>query len=173
MARRRYRRYRRRTGRWAGNIKTINYQTLSAPPGSFSGVIDLATNPVQSDSTVTQTYTIKNIELTYQIDYIPSTIDYNIEALCAYIMYVPEGYIVTETLPNLHPEWIMAYRWLGEPDIDGTQPGRLPSKIKTRMARRLQSGDKVVLLITGSNRSSSNTYNLQVSGLLRWWTKAN
>lgn len=172
MARRTRRKYYKRKGRWAGNIRTLTNQTLQGTPGTFFGVIDLATNPVQSDSTVSQTFTVKNIELSYQLEVIATNFVNYIEGLCAYIMYIPEGYTVTETVPNLHPEWIMAYRWLGSPDVDQSTPGRLPSKIKTRMSRRLQSGDRIILLITGTNSTNDN-YNVTFNGLLRWWTKAN
>lgn len=40
------------------------------------------------------------------------------------------------------------------------------------MARRLNTGDSVILFITGYNEASS-AEQLQLNGLIRWWTKTN
>lgn len=173
------RRYYKRRGRWSANIKTIANNTINIPSNqSFFGSQDLCSNPVQTDSTVSQQYTVKNIELTFELEMQNVAVAANVECLIGYIMYVPQGYIITETVPGSHPEWIMAYKFIGSPSIDDTvntapiQNPRLPVKIKTRMARRLQTGDKIVFLITGTNNSSSSS-TLNVNGLIRWWTKAN
>jgi len=175
---RRYRRrtYRRSKGRWSANIKTLTAQTINlAGNSSFYSTTDLCTNPVQSDSTVSQQYTVKNVELNYEID---SNAPNIVEGLTSYIMYVPQGMTVTETYPNQHPEYIMAYRFLGSPNYDNdsltgtTSVGRLPCKIKTRLARRLQTGDKVILLIVGLNQADTSQL-IRFNGLVRWWTKAN
>lgn len=170
----RKRRYYKRKGRWSSNIKTIKNSTVVASEGSFYGQQILCQNPTQDDETVSQKFTVKNIELSYQLEMEPSSA-YAVESVVAYIMYVPEGYVITETLPNLHPEWIMAYRFIGSPDVEtGTvsNVGRLPPRITTRMARRLSTGDKIILFVTGIS-SSSNTINLNFNGIVRWWTKAN
>ena len=177
MARRRYhKRYYRKKGRWSANIKSIVNNTITATPGSFYADLTLCENPVQLDSTVSQQYTCKNVELSYEIE-TASNIAL-IESLTAYIMFVPQGFLITETLPNTHPEWIMAYRFLGSPNSEiaannySQNPGRLPTKIKTRLSRRLQTGDKIILIITGSNEATQDI-TLNINGLLRWWTKAN
>lgn len=180
MAKRSYKkRYYRRKGRWSANIKTITNNTINIPANStFYGTQDLCTNPIQTDTTVSQQYTVKNIEFTFEIEMFSNNVAASVECLIGYVMYVPQGYTVTETLPGTHPEWIMAYKFIGSPTIDDTQSNvpiqntRLPVKIKTRMARRLQTGDKVIFLITGSN-SYNGVGQLNVNGLIRWWTKAN
>lgn len=172
----RKRKYFRRKGRWSANIKTLTAQTITLPgSSSFFSTTDLCTNPVQSDSTVSQQYTVKNIELSYEIDSLAPNI---VEGLTSYIIYVPQGMTVTETYPNQHPEYIMAYRFLGSPNYDNdsttatTSVGRLPSKIKTRLSRRLQTGDKIILLIVGLNQVDTQQL-IRFNGLVRWWTKAN
>ena len=179
MAKQTRRKYWKRKGRWSSNIRTIQNTAVNAPPGSFYTYSDLCNNPSQNTSTVSQKYTVKNIELTFEIDFqTVQTVGAAIEALIAYIMFVPQGYTITETLPSYHPEWIMAYRFLGSPsnEIDSTGgyigPGRNPLKIKTRLARRLNTGDKIVLLITGYNSSQIAT-SVDFNGIVRWWTKAN
>lgn len=183
MARKYYKkRYYRSKGKWSANIKTFKEETITAVAGqSFFSFITLCRNPVQSDTTVSQQYTVKNIELSYEID-TSGNDGITIESLTVYIMYVPQGMTVTENYPNEHPEYIMAYRFRGQADIEQpsgsaviapvSTPGRLPSFIKTRMARRLQTGDKVIMLITGNNESISNS-TIYFNGLVRWWTKAN
>lgn len=184
MARKSYKkRYYRKKGRWSANIKTLtNTSVTIQQAGSFFATQDLCLNPAQTDTTVSQQYTVKNIEMSYEIeDEHDSSTKNVIESLCVYIMYVPQGMTVTETYPNTHPEYIMAYRFLGSPNLNrgyeqgnyiDHNPGRLPSKIKTRMARRLQTGDKVIFLLIGFNNSTASNI-LKVNGLVRWWTKAN
>lgn len=175
MARyRRTRRYRRRSGRWAANIQEIN-GSLTASPGIFSQAETILTNPAQSPNLVTQVYTIKNVEVTFNLDFESSSTQAvnDIEAVTAYIMYVPQGMNITGNYNIEHPEYIMTYRYLGSPTIDNVGQQYQPYKIRTRLARKLQSGDNVILFIKGTNQNNSNNYPLRLSGLVRWWTKAN
>lgn len=183
MARRRYRKYYKRSkGRWSANIRSVINSTVTAANGNFYGSLVLATNPAQNTSTVSQQYTVKNIEFSFQIETTDAnqTFRNGVESLCAFIMYVPQGMTVTTDYITQHPEYIMAHRFLGSPDIElpntsetPTQVFRNPLKIKTRMARRLQTGDSIIWLITGNNSSGIGNINLNVNGLIRWWTKAN
>lgn len=183
MAKSKKRIYKRKSGRWSSNIQTlVNITVPTAANSTFFSYRELATNPIQESNKVSQKYTVKNIELTYEIDASDANSQRFLESLITYIMYVPEGYTITETLPNLHPEWIMAYRFLGSPNVElssGTLsqalaigPGRNPVRIKTRLARRLNTGDKIILLITGINTDSSQR-SFEYNGIVRWWTKAN
>lgn len=171
---RRIRRYRKK-GRWSANIKTISSFSITAPSNStFYGGLELCQNPVQNEATVSQQFTVKNVELSFDIDNFFSGVDQHIEALTAYIMFIPQGFTITETLPNSHPEWIMAYRYYGKCLADDSY-NTLDKvfKIKTRLSRRLQTGDKLILLITGNNDNTEAEYTLNLHGMVRWWTKAN
>lgn len=176
MARyRRTRRYRRRSGRWAANIQEVN-GSLTATSGTFSQAETILTNPAQSPTLVTQVFTIKNVEITFNLDFeSPTTTGGTplVEAVTAYIMYVPQGMTITGNYNLEHPEYIMTYKYLGSPTVDSDGQQYQPYKIRTRLARKLQSGDNVILFIKGTNQSTSQTYNLRLSGLVRWWTKAN
>lgn len=179
MARYRRRRfYKRSKGRWSANIKTLTNQTINiAANSSFYGTTKLCENPAQNDNSVSQQYTVKNIELSYEMEAVDQKF---IEGLVSYVVYVPQGMTVTETYPNYHPEYIMAMKFLGSPDyhesagssttVEGVY--RNPLKIKTRLARRLQTGDSIQLLIVG-NSSKSTTTTIDFNGIIRWWTKAN
>ena len=147
----RYRKYTRRArGRWSANITNIQQNVQGADPGSFYSSAVLCTNPVQNYSSVSQQFTVKNIETQFDLEAEFSGSSNNIENLSAYIMFLPQGYQITETLPFTHPEWIMAYRYYGSPNLDTEQPGRLPVKVKTRLSRRLQTGDAIIFLLTGT-----------------------
>lgn len=181
MARYRKRRYYRKKGRWSANIKTLTNSTIEATSGTFYGATDLCQNPVQVDTTVSQQYTVKNVEVSFEIDFPNGQSSalggLNIEGLTSYIMFVPQGMTVTETYPNTHPEYIMAYKFYGSPNYEFTStdivnPGRNSVRVKTRLSRRLQTGDKIILLIVGNN-GGNNTINLEYNGIVRWWTKAN
>ena len=78
MARRRYTRYRRRKGRWSANIqRLINW---TAPPNLVI---------FSQKSTVSQQYTVKNIEVAGQLEIETSTASSNladIEELTYYII---------------------------------------------------------------------------------------
>jgi hypothetical protein len=161
-----------RKSRWSANIRNIGHP-ISAPIAStFYSHLSLCENPIQTDNTVSQQYTVKNIELSIMIESSENDLA-QIESLVTYIMYVPQGYVITETLPNNHPEWIMAYRYLGSPKLDANAYVN-PLKIKTRMARRLQTGDKIIFLLVGDNQKTTGSpVGLGVHGMVRWWTKAN
>lgn len=187
MARKYYRRrYRRRTGKWSSDIKTFHQQYGTGLAGPFADYLTLCQNPSQDDATVSQKYTVKNIDLNFQIE-LPSIYQTGgqvYEDLCAFVMYVPEGYQVSSTAETIkkHPEWIMAYKYLGSPDVESSTtdpitPGRLPCHIKTRLARKLNTGDGVILYVTCNRTSAAsdpaNPQLLDISGMVRWWSKAN
>lgn len=173
MARRRYRRYRRRSGRWSPNLNNFrSYETITGN-GDFANTITLAQNPYQSSSGVNQTFTVKNIELTANFETSSEAAQY-LENLTVYIMYVPQGMTITTGYPRDHPEYIMAYKYLGSPSPDINQ-GYQPTRIKSRLSRKLQSGDSIHLVYTLTSEAISGSVSVpfNVNGLVRWWTKAN
>ena len=172
MARRYYRRrrYYRKRKIWSSNISKIQSTSQSAQSGNFNNYITLCENPVQSNSSISQKYTVKNIELSYQFEVATASVE-SLENICVYIMYVPQGMDVTNSLVTYHPEYIMAYRYLGTPNDDGDNY-RNPLFIKTRLSRTLNTGDRIMLVLNGYNQSTSYvSYNM--FGIVRWWSKAN
>ena len=174
MAKYRRRRYRRKTGRWAPNIVKVSNQLL-APFGEFGLSEDLAINPIQSNTGVSQTYTTKNFEITFTIE--SGELGGILESITVYVMYVPQGMNVGSDYYAQHPEYIMAYKYLGSPgnvsnnNYDAGQKYQ-PYKIKSRLSRKLQTGDKVILFVQGSN-PGNNTVAFCLDGIVRWWSKAN
>lgn len=183
MAKKRYRKYYRRSrGRWSANIKNVNKTAtfnLSAAEVQAGGTLWLsdllAENPAQVDNSVSQIYTVKNIDFSFYIEY-KNAITF-LDNFSCYIVYIPQGFTLSEDVIRTHPEWIMAMRYLGQPKGDDQQQMHLPFRIKTRMARKLNTGDQIQFLVVGT-RDPYNTNNaipviLDVKGLVRWWTKAN
>lgn len=175
MAKRRYRRYRRSRGRWSSNISRINMTGVAVPDEIFGDTYTIAQNPSQSNTTVSQQYTVKNVEITGQLEAGAAGNYSMIENITYYIMYVPEGYPISLDLPFAHPEWIMAYKFIGQAANAGSGDFSQPPRVKTRLSRRLNTGDSIIFLYTGINSSTSSSNNTPVkfNGLVRWWTKAN
>lgn len=177
MARYRKRRYYKRSkGKWSANINIVNRNQLTFTPGESYNSLTLAVNPAQTNQGVSQTYTVKNAEFSYNIEVDSAQYGRYIEGLCAYIMYVPQGMQVSANYPQQHPEYIMAYRYLGSPDneisSDSNTNFKRSLKIKTRMARKLQTGDSIIWFIYANNQETANITGY-VDGVVRWWTKAN
>ena len=165
-------RYYKRKGRWSANIKNIVDTVQSIPSGISGNSIDLCLNPVQSDITVSQQYTVKNIELSVFADFNINT-NTAVEDVEHYIMYVPQGMNLTTDYNLEHPEYIMAYYFQGNPLSDSQTPG-YKLKLKSRLSRRLQTGDRIIYFYKLNNTSSNGIGNeFRISGLVRWWTKAN
>lgn len=62
--------------------------------------------------------------------------------------HVPQGYTVTYSTLNEHPEWFMAVKFLDNPQVDDPNTANTaylqkPFTISTRLARKLQTGDSV------------------------------
>lgn len=170
MAKYRRRRFRRRTGRWSSNIQKIHLTGAAPAAVEFGDVAVIAQNPGQSNSSVSQTYTVKNIEISGILEASSGSAD--IEEISYYIMYVPEGYPVNQALPFNHPEWIMAYKYIGQSYNSTSSNFTQPPRVKTRLARKLNTGDSIVFIYNGMNRSISDV-SVKFNGLVRWWTKAN
>lgn len=173
---RRYRKYTRRgRSRWSSNLVDIGPNTFVLPThqGWNHTEFTLITNPDYSDQLTSNLYTIKNVEVTLQFD-ATATSAQGIENVQFYIMYVPQTMYVGQDYAIKHPEYIMAMRYYGEPGQDATQAVKYsPSiKITSRLARKLNAGDRIILLIRAAN-SSNNDLQTTYGGLCRFWTKAN
>lgn len=176
---RRYRKYSRRShAKWSPNIQEISTTTIAAPASStFYQSFTLSFNPTQVNTAVSQIYTVKRIETSFYIDSDGNQVSGPIEDIAAYIMFVPQGMTVTADYNKQHPEYIMAYKFLGSPNAENGQTiiGQQyqPIRVTTRLSRKLNSGDSVILFIKGNNTSTSTNTSFDFHGLIRWWTKAN
>lgn len=169
------RRYRRRRyykkAKWCPNLSDILASEITARSGRFSATTTLTTNPNNSSSTVSQIYTVKNIEISFTVEGGSATLD----GITAFIMFVPQGMNIDEEYHIKHPEYIMAYKYLGNPVNPSLTAGGQqfePIRVRSRLSRKLNTGDSIILYITGKN-INSNATSFSLSGLVRWWTKAN
>lgn len=183
---RRYRKYTRsRRHKWSTRLTNFSGAQSAAGLESFVIYQNLCQNPAQSIDTISNLYTVKNIDCSIELQGTNSAV---IENLQAYVMFIPQGYIPTgvpssyQNAPFEHPEWIMAHRYYGSPQIEYQQsstpqtaltPGFPPLKLKTRMARKLDTGDRIVIIILGKNTAVSGSAELSYSGIVKYNTKAN
>ena len=176
MAKTKSRRYRRRSGRWAPNIVKIS-STNQATTGEWFNAEELVTNPTNTSSGISQSFTVKNFEINFTIETEGLSSSNALESITAYIMFVPQGMTVSSSYYADHPEYILAYKFLGSPNspyftVTSSSTTKYerqqyqPYRIKTRMSRRLQTGDKIILYIQGSNQDVTQNYN--IDGLVRW-----
>ena len=176
MARRSYKKFRRyyKKNHWSPNILALADTTLQAAQGSFSATSTLCTNPAVSSTSISQPFTAKNFELNFTLEAASGA--ETLEGITAYIMFVPQGMNVNESYHTQHPEYILAYKYIGSPSVNQstseTQQFQ-PTRIKSRLSRRLQTGDSIILYVQGYNSGSSGTQIMRLSGVIRYWTHAN
>lgn len=178
MARYKKRTYRRRV-RWAANLQDIAPVNQGATPGDWSNIVGLTTNPTQSVLSVSQIYTVKNFSIDFTLEATGEGAAF-IEAVTCYIMYLPQGMTAGNDYHLQHPEYIMAYKYLGSPTTAAVNSAAAanenqqyqPIRIRSRLSRKLNTGDSIILYIKGYTQGSTS-YTYQLSGIVRWFTKAN
>lgn len=170
--------YRKRKGIWSTRISNISGSQSVNYQNDAIIYYNLCQNPSQSDSTVSNKYTVKNVNLQLEISAEATNNQQNsLENFQAYVMFIPQGYVPTGvpsaygTLPFDHPEWIMSHRFIGAPVSD--TPYFPPLRIFSRLARKLDTGDRIVLIILGNNTATSGSIELSYRGLVKYNTKAN
>lgn len=176
----RYRKYSRRRRRvWSTRLQNFNGSQSVGANQQYIIYYNLCTNPAQSDTTVSNKYTVKNInaQIELELDYATGG-QTSVENLQAFIMFIPQGFIPTGVpsayadIPYQHPEWILAHRFYGSPVAGDTSPGFPPLRMFSRLARKLDTGDRIVLIILGNNSNNVST-TLDYRGLVKYNTKAN
>lgn len=175
--------YRRRRHRWSSRLLTFKGAQSAGGGNAYIIYQNLCQNPAQDVNTISNLYTVKNINCQVELQANGNNV---IESLQAYIMYIPQGYIPTGTpsaygsAPFEHPEWIMAHRFYGSPQVEysNTQqamantPGFPPLRLHSRLSRKLDTGDRIVLIILGENTSTASA-ELDYQGLVKFNTRAN
>ena len=168
MARRRYfRYYPRRTvakKKWASNlvngtVSSSNFALLvqnSTQTASPTPVIVKCGNfKVQGDVVVTtqQQGTNRPVPLVF------------------YIVFIPEGVGITDTVVTTHPEWIMGWTVIDAQYIGPTTSTTSGSRfsLSTRLKRNLNSGDSIVAVLQSRDSSAS----AQCAFTCQYWTCAN
>lgn len=185
MAKYRRRRYgfKRRIGKWSPNIDQIIDSFAVTNNGQFGYATTLAVNPTTTSSTsISQVFTVKNIDASFVFE--ANDQINTLEGITFFLMYVPQGYNEQQSdLPQQHPEWVMNYKFIGSPSYEQPVEGTLnyqssqqyqPTKVRTRLSRKLNTGDRIVLFVQGYRQGTQTTaINITMSGLVRWWTRSN
>lgn len=173
----RYRKYSRRfrsSGKWSTRLQTFSGSQSTTLGNDFITYVNLCQNPVQNETTVSNKYTVKNIDCYFTLTSTPAYI----KNCQAYIMFIPQGMVPSgvpsdyANLPFQHPEYILAHRFLGQPMMMNTQqPCQQAYRMKSRLARKLDTGDRIVLILMATH--DGNNVDVGYSGSVKFNTKAN
>ena len=173
----RYRRrnYYRTKKPWSSNFSEGELSANLQPGSLATGTAKLCENPAQTSSQVSQPFTVSRIQLNLQA-FVATTFSDTIAAVERAqigIFYVPQSYPLNENLFLTHPEWLMAYKYIGIPS--NQKNGILiPSiSITSKLKRTLQTGDAIWMLITLVNQNQTTAIPIRFTYSLRWWTRAN
>lgn len=160
-------RYQKSRAKWASQIKVFNNQIVTSSPYE----IVLCANSTEAATptpTVIKTANFK-VSIDAYVNYAATT-QANIIAN-AYIIFIPQGMAVNASLPLNHPEYIMAAKTVGSSLQSGAILSLDTLNMSSRLKRNLNSGDKISLIITLN--STTTPSNCTMSGMVRFWTKAN
>ena len=113
----------------------------------------LCLNPAQSNQTVSQEFTVKNVE----IQLVCQSRQYDkLDDITIYIMFRPQGMNVDDTYPESHPEFILAWRFMGQCEDGGASNARNAVVVKSRLARKLNTGDSIILYVKYNDNKEVN-----------------
>ncbi len=150
--------------KWAPFMKDIPNTTVQIDGNSTGGAI--ATIVSNSTETATPTPTVVKVKhCKCAFDFTSAQYYFNGGFLC--MLYVPQGFTATASLPILHPEWILAWRGL---ELDSQTPAGRQVMLQSSMSRNLNSGDSIVLLFSCYNTTAGQigvTYHARVSCVVR------
>jgi hypothetical protein len=147
------------------NVQILQLEkSISAASGNFNTYVDLIVNPsnaVGGNQLTGYVETIGRFSIDCTLEGVQS-----LNNVAMFIMYIPEGYQISNqgntgnSVLNQHPEWIMAYKYLGSPTqsaSDQISQGCQPTRIRSRVRRNLMTGDRIMLYITGTNSASQTS----------------
>lgn len=176
MVRRFYKRriYRHRKP-WSSNFSEGELSTNVAGLTSAVGTAKLCENPAQTAAGVSQPFTVSRLQLNLQA-FISTAFQQNdaaLERIQVGVFYVPQNVTVNADLFVAHPEWLIAYKYIGLPSK--TTSGILvpATSIRSRLKRTLQTGDSLWMVITLVNSAAAGPIPIRFTYSLRWWTRAN
>lgn len=160
--------------KWASNIKNTFIQTSGDATKQF-GVVALVQN--STDSTYPTPVILKTGNVKVQGDYrvVTSSTGGHAE-VSLYVVFIPEGTSLTtaveaEQVIQNHPEWIMAWRYLGDNQTSSASAENNDRfSFSSRMKRNLNSGDSVRMLCIVNGYAVTS---VSVNFTAQYWTCAN
>ena len=166
--------YRART-KWSTNFAEGTLR-LEVPANQTTGSYAIVcSNPAQTQNTVSQPFTAARVKLDIQAVTENAEDAQYLGNVKVGIFYVTQGYAVSNAIFREHPEWLMGYKFLGEPIIDQSGSATIlrPFIVSTTLKRKLQTGDAIYLVIAAYNSDTANARTIRFNYTARWWTKAN
>lgn len=151
-ARRYYGGSRRKARKWSPSLVRANLAlTAAAGVNSFT-TLDLCGNSSNVGANVPVSTIIKAKNFKTVIDVTSGTGGDALRNFFLAIMYIPQGFVVTGETPAQHPEWILVWRSV-DVSFNGQQLQNV--QISSRLARNLNSGDKIVMFVSVENTGVS------------------
>lgn len=150
----RYPRRHSRRVRWSkqlNNVTNLEYDISSN--SDFSYNIQLCENPQDSNQIVPSPRYFKRVKCQFELETQEGT-NYKVEGLTAHIVYVPEGIQPGGSIIKQHPEWVLGSRFYGSLNIESYANSGKVFTLYTKLCRKLLSGDKIYIIITGRNSDS-------------------
>ncbi len=167
--------YRASRTKWSSNFAEGTLR-LQIPANQVTGSsAAICSNPVQNINTTSQPFTAARVRLDIQAVAESAEDAQYLGNAKVGIFYIPQGYNVSNATFREHPEWLMGYKFLGEPIIDQSGSATIikPFVVSTTLKRKLQTGDGIYLVIAGYNSDPNNPRTVRFNYTARWWTKAN
>jgi hypothetical protein len=148
-------------------LKEVSKDILIAANSTTGGSVDLLTVPADSQTSMT----VRSFTTDLYIEMVTGQVSASLEKAQFYVMFLPEGHNVTPNLPFQHPEWILSYTYQGTPSSD-TETIGYNIRRRSKKVRKLKPGDSIFLFASAEN-STSGTWNINVSGLIKYFVKMN
>ena len=160
--------------KWASNIAALTMSTTGSATNQYATqtLVNNATELASPTPVIVKTGNIR-----VQGDYrFTTTSAGGVAGVSLYVVFGPQGVSISSDLEafniiNNHPEWIMAWKYLGANKSSGTSAENSDAfTFSSRLKRNLNSGDSIQLICRaqGSNMSS-----VTISGMAQYWTCAN
>jgi hypothetical protein len=143
--------------------------TFTLPGNATTGSLETL---IKNDSSETSNLTVRGFNMSLYAE-IPNsaTSDNLIEKVQWFIMFIPEGYNVTVNLPFTHPEWILNYKFQGNPNGDA-QPLGYNLRVNSKKVRKLRPGDQIALYALATSERASES-SMAIKGLIKYLSKRN
>lgn len=160
--------------KWASNIQQEIIQTTGTATKQY-GVKTLVQNSSELSSPTPVILKTGNIKIQGDYRVLASTTQGHTD-VSLYVMFVPQGFGITEAaaaeaIVSNHPEWIMAWKYLGVNQVSSTKVENCDSfSFSSRLKRNLNSGDTIQLICIARGYDMTG---VSVNYAAQYWTCAN
>lgn len=143
--------------------------TAPTEADSTNNYSDIITVPDDDSTNIPRSMLVGNVQLTTTVEALSNVNSFNNMVIA--VMRVPRDTTINSDFIDLHPEWVLAYKYIGSPisisDAQQFQPVRVSSRKKVR----LYSGDSVKLIVQYSKSNTTVPIEYSVEGEIRLRTR--